>query len=259
MDDSPVGRELCPVSRQLESTVNCPLSALTHQNPRAGRSAGGHCSYLPTTREQRERVSGAIAPMKRSPLFRDEEITERGRIQVREEQASRYASREDFHTIFSDHLTELYQLSFLLTRNPARAERCLVSGIEDCATENRVFREWARSWAKRAIVQNAIRELKPRPSHSNSPPSAAIFPDSDQLSNGPSGHFAMDAVLGFEDFERFVFVMSVLEHYSEHDCGLLLGCSAREIREARTRALKKLIGSSHLNSFAEPTVHEQTK
>jgi DNA-directed RNA polymerase specialized sigma24 family protein len=186
-------------------------------------------------------------------------MTERGQIQVREKQANRYASREDFHAIFSDHLTELYQLSFLLTRDPARAERCLVSGIEDCVTENRVFREWARSWAKRAIVQNAIRELKPRPSHSNSPLSAAIFPDIDQLSNGPSGHFAMDAVLGLEDFERFVFVMSVLEHYSEHDCGLLLGCSAREIREARTRALKKLIGSSHLNSFAEPTVHEQTK
>jgi DNA-directed RNA polymerase specialized sigma24 family protein len=186
-------------------------------------------------------------------------MTERGHIQVREEQAIRYASREDFHTIFSEHVNELYQLSLLLTRDPAKAERCLVSGIEDCVTENHVFREWARSWAKRAIVQNAIRELKPRPNHSNSPLSGAIFPDIDQLSNGPGGHFAMDAVLGLEDFERFVFVMSVLEHYSDHDCGLLLGCSVREIREARTRALKKLMGSSHMESFAEPTVHEQTK
>jgi DNA-directed RNA polymerase specialized sigma24 family protein len=186
-------------------------------------------------------------------------MTERDHIQVREEQANRYASREDFHTIFSDHLTELYQLSFLLTRDPARAERCLVSGIEDCVTENRVFREWARSWAKRTIVQNAIRELKPRPSHSNSPLSGAIFPDTGQLLGGPAGHFAMDAVLGLEDFERFVFVMSVLEHYSEHDCGLLLGCSIREVREARTCALKELIRSSHTESFAEPTVHEQTR
>jgi len=76
------------------------------------------------------------------------------------EQANRYASREDFHTIFSEHLNELYQLSFLLTRDPAMAERCLVSGLEDCVTGNRAFREWARSWAKRTIVQNAIRELK---------------------------------------------------------------------------------------------------
>jgi len=186
-------------------------------------------------------------------------MTERDHIQVREEQANQYASREDFHTIFREHLTELYQLSFLLTRDPARTERCLVSGIEDCVTENRVFREWARSWAKRTIVQNAIRELKPRSSHSNSPLSGATFPDAGQLLGGAGGHFAMDAVLGLEDFDRFVFVMSVLEHYSEHDCGLLLGCSAREIREARTRALKELIGSSHMESFAEPTVHEQTK
>jgi DNA-directed RNA polymerase specialized sigma24 family protein len=55
----------------------------------------------------------------------------------------------------------------------------------------------------------------------------------------------MDAVLGLEDFERFVFIMSVLEHYSEHDCALLLGCSVREIREGRTRALKELADSLH--------------
>ena len=58
----------------------------------------------------------------------------------------------------------LYQLSFLLTGDHEKAEKCLVAGIEDCVKENRVFREWARSWAKRIIVENAIRELKPRPS-----------------------------------------------------------------------------------------------
>src|ERR1700752_2802363 len=120
-------------------------------------------------------------------------MTEPDHIQGREEQANEYASQEDFHTIFSEHRTELYQLSFLLTRDPARAERCLVSGIEDCVAESRVFREWARSWAKRTIVQNAIRELKPRPSRSNSPLSGAIFPGIEQLSSGPGGDVAMDA------------------------------------------------------------------
>jgi DNA-directed RNA polymerase specialized sigma24 family protein len=179
-----------------------------------------------------------------APLFRDEEMTERDHIQVPEEQANRYASREDFHTIFSDHLNELYQLSFLLTRDPAKAERCLVGGIEDCVTGNSVFREWPRSWAKRTIVQNAIRELKPRPIHSNSPLSEIYLPDIGRLSSGPGGHFAIDVVLGLEDFERFVFVLSVLEHSSERDCGLLLGCSAREVREARGRALEELMDSS---------------
>jgi DNA-directed RNA polymerase specialized sigma24 family protein len=182
-----------------------------------------------------------------TPLFGDEEMSERAHIQVREEEANLYERREDFHTIFSEDLKELYQLSFLLTRDPAKAERCLVGGLEDCATGSPVFRQWARSWAKRSIVQNAIRELSPRPSQSNSPFSGAIVPEVDQPPSGTGGHFEMGAVLRLGDFERFVFIMSVLEHYSEHDCALLLNCSAREIREARTPALKELMNSSQMN------------
>jgi len=108
-------------------------------------------------------------------------MTEQTQMQAPQKEANVYASREDFHTIFNEDLRQLYQLSFLLTRDSAKAERCLVVGLEDCARENRVFREWARSWAKRVIVQNAIRELKPRPIHSNSRLSEAIFSDIDQL------------------------------------------------------------------------------
>jgi DNA-directed RNA polymerase specialized sigma24 family protein len=175
-----------------------------------------------------------------------EEMTEQAHTQGRENKTNMYASHEDFQTIFNDDLKELYQLSFLLTRNPAKAERCLVTGLEDCVSGNPVFREWARSWAKRAIIQNAIRELKPRPSQSNSPLSGAMFSDVDQHSRGLGEHFEIDAVLQLADFDRFVFVMSVLEHYSEHDCALLLGCSARDIREGRTRALKELADSPHM-------------
>jgi DNA-directed RNA polymerase specialized sigma24 family protein len=77
--------------------------------------------------------------------------------------------------------------------------------------------------------------------------SGAIFPDVDQPLSGSGGHFEMDALLRLEDLERFVFIMCVLEHYSEHDCVLLLDCSAREIREARTRALKELMNSSQMD------------
>jgi hypothetical protein len=169
-------------------------------------------------------------------------------IQIRGREADLYATHEDFHTIFNDDLKQLYQLLFLLTRDREKAERCLVSGLEDCVTGNRVFRDWARSWAKRTIILNAIRELKPRPNRSkNSPLSGAVFPEIDQLSNGPSGHFELHPVLRLEDFERFVFVMSVLEHYSEHDCVLFLGCSVREFRDARARAVNELTNSSNRN------------
>jgi len=69
----------------------------------------------------------------------------------------------------------------------------------------------------------------------------------------------MEAVLDLEDFERFVFVMSVLEHYSEHDCGLLLGCSVREVREARSRALKELMDSSQRDLLQNQPFMQETR
>ena len=170
-----------------------------------------------------------------------------------------YASREDFHTIFNENLNELYQLSLLLTRDPETAEQCFVGGVEDCVAGNAVFREWARSWAKRVIIQNAIRELKPRPRQSNSPRSGAIFPNIDELSRGLGGYVEMDAVLRLADFERFVFVMSVLEHYSEHACALLLECSDREVRDGRTRALKELAHLPHLDCSENKIVVDEKK
>jgi DNA-directed RNA polymerase specialized sigma24 family protein len=166
----------------------------------------------------------------------------RAHIPVRGAKAD-YASREDFRRIFDEDSIGLYQLSFLLTGNPEKAQRCFVSGFEDCATGNPVFREWAHSWAKRTIIQNAIKELKLRPTLCNSSLSATIFSNIDQLSRGRDGHFEIDAVLGLEDLERFVFVISILEHYSEQDCALLLGCSVQQVREARARALQRMANS----------------
>jgi len=184
-------------------------------------------------------------------------MTDPAHIQVSE--ANVYASPDDFYTIFNGDLKEFYQLSFLLTRDPALAELCFVSGLEDCVSGNLVFREWARSWAKRTIVQNAIRELKPRPSQSNSFLSGAIFPDIDKLSSRSGRHFEVDAVLRLADFERFVFIMSALEYYSEHDCALLLGCSVRDIREGRTRALKELAYSHHMEPSDNQLVVQEKK
>ena len=89
-------------------------------------------------------------------------MAERAHTQILGNGENQYATREDFLQIFDEDLNPLYQLSFLLTGDHQKAERCFVAGIEDCATESRVFREWARAWAKRVIVENAIRELHPR-------------------------------------------------------------------------------------------------
>ena len=167
-------------------------------------------------------------------------MTEKAHSSRRRNGENRYATCQDFLRIFDEDMHGLYQLSFLLTGDRQKGQRCFVAGIEDCAKENRVFREWARVWAKRVIVENAIRELQPRRCHSSS---SALLPtvfSHKQPSSGASGHFDVDAVLGLADFRRFVFVLCVLERYREHECALLLGCSASEVREARTQAIEQL-------------------
>jgi DNA-directed RNA polymerase specialized sigma24 family protein len=65
--------------------------------------------------------------------------------------------------------------------------------------------------------------------------------------------------LALEDFERFVFVMSVLEHYSEHECALLLEWSVSEIQKASTGALEKLINSLHMVAPHNQVRAQETK
>jgi DNA-directed RNA polymerase specialized sigma24 family protein len=164
-------------------------------------------------------------------------MTEQAHSVTRGDGETRYATCQHFLKIFDEDMHGLYQLSFLLTGDSQKGEKCFIAGMEACGKENRVFKEWARTWAKRVIVQNAIRELQPQPSHSDSSVLAAT---AFSQKKSPIGHFDVDAVLGLDDFERFVFVLCVLERYREHECALLLGCSASEVREARTQAIQGL-------------------
>src|SRR6202140_3505840 len=146
-----------------------------------------------------------------------------------------YASSSDFCRIFDEDLDELYQLSFLLTGNHDYAKQCFVSGLENWVRENRVFKEWARSWARRTIIQCAVRVIDPRPMQEDSPPS----------SNRSDNTLALErpeiaAILELRPFERFVYVMSVLERYSDQDCAVLLGYRRRDIVEARLRAFQQI-------------------
>jgi hypothetical protein len=75
------------------------------------------------------------------------------------ETSQAYATRVEFCRVFAENMDSLHLLSFLLTADLAKAEECFVSGLEDCVEGTYVFRDWARSWARRTIIQNAIRML----------------------------------------------------------------------------------------------------
>ena len=158
-------------------------------------------------------------------------------------EAEDYATMSDFCRLFMDEMSTLYQLSFLLTGDHEKAEKCFVAGLEDSVKQNLIFKQWARAWAKRMIVVNAVRMIAPRPDHTAGPPIAV------DLEFARDFHIAQDkdgmlvSVLELADFERFVFVMSVLERFPEEDCLDLLGCSLQEFREARSRALVQVARS----------------
>jgi hypothetical protein len=164
--------------------------------------------------------------------------------QIRKDNANRYATGDDFCRVFSEELDSLYQLSFLAIGDHDKAERCVLAGLEDCCRANHVFWDWALSWAKRAIIRHAIRELRPHPHRDSSSWAELDLRYSGKLPNFRGGYFKAEAVLALEDFERFVFVISVLERYSDRDCAVLLGCSLLEVREARTQASLHIAGQT---------------
>lgn len=159
---------------------------------------------------------------------------ERSGIGKRE--TNEYATAQDFCRVFTEHMDDLYQLSTLLTCDNAKAEQCFVAGLEDCHQASHVFKEWAHSWAKRSIIRNAIRALQPSPEQISSVVPAAVPLSKSEVLLGSASDLC--CVLSLGDFERFVFVISVLEKYKERDCALLLGCSILQVRQARTRALR---------------------
>lgn len=141
----------------------------------------------------------------------------------------------DFCRALTEQLQRLYVLSLLLTADDDKAEKCFVSAIGECGDGAGVFSEWACSWARRAIVKHAIQMIKPAPEHADSLPFVSL--------DGPAtlpGNNTFAPIVALDAFERFVFVMSILEGQSEQDCAVLLRCSRRDVTIARVLALTRL-------------------
>jgi DNA-directed RNA polymerase specialized sigma24 family protein len=150
-----------------------------------------------------------------------------------------YATAADFRQIFTEDINSLYLVSLLLTGNQEKAEECFVAGIGESTKGNYVFKEWARSWARRTIIQSTIRLIAPRERSATAIPNIDVPRGMDKVPLVL--HAEVRAILRLAPFERFVFVMSVLERYSDHECSILLGCPRRDIVTARARAMQQLV------------------
>jgi hypothetical protein len=166
---------------------------------------------------------------------------------------SDFATTEDFGKLFTDDMNSLYLLSFLLTASHERAEECVVAGLDECVEGNFVIREWAHSWARRMLIRNAIRIVAPH-ADDIKPTSVALHSTGTaNLRRIPLGDSPFAGVLELEDFERFVFVLSVLERYIDHNCAILLGTTKRIVQETRIRALMRIGDTSDVGASGPKT------
>jgi hypothetical protein len=138
-------------------------------------------------------------------------------------------------SILTEEIHRLYLFSFLLTADNDLAEQCYVCGLKESVETIGVFMEWVRLLGRRTILKHAIRMIAPLPDHMGS---LSSIDSKAATTLGRNNLFA--AVVALSAFERFVFVMSILEKQSDDDCSMLLGCSRLDVIIARELALKRL-------------------
>jgi hypothetical protein len=133
-----------------------------------------------------------------------------------------------------EEMQSLYLLSFLLTADHDKAEQCLVSAIGECGEGIVVFVDWARLWTRRAVLKHAIQLIMPALKHADDGSHISLKKSAMRVYNVP---FA--PILLLDAFERFVFVMSILEGQSDEECAILLRCPQCDVMMARVAALRR--------------------
>ena len=157
-------------------------------------------------------------------------------VQIAGESVKTYSTTTDCCRIFAEEMDSLYWLAFLLTTDNNMAEQCFAGGLGECVHQIPVSTERSRSWARRAIVEDAIRIIRPVPEKSSN----RCFVDARSPTTvGTRNPFAF--IVSLRAFERFVFVMSVLECQSDEDCQNLLRCTRQELGMARNATLRLFV------------------
>lgn len=150
-----------------------------------------------------------------------------------------FATPRDLQQMFVAEMTDLLRLSLDLTGEVEMAEKCLILAMRDCFDRSVVSKKWARLWARRMVVRNAIRLV------------FGIENDI-QCETGRDFHlqpseYHIEALRGsvairdLPDFDRLVFVLCVLERYSILDCAQLLRRSPKDAEDARERSATRVI------------------
>ena len=151
--------------------------------------------------------------------------------------------------LFVEDAHNLHLLAFLLTANHEKAEQCFVVGLDECLDVKPAVQK--RSWARDIIVRNAIRIMAPHPNSAGSVQGPLHSSSEADFASIPLQDAQFASVIALEEFERFVYVLSVLEGYSDRNCAVLLSTSPREVRKIRIRVLQLGLSDPGAPFFAE--------
>jgi hypothetical protein len=141
------------------------------------------------------------------------------------------------------HMEQYYSLVLLLTASEEDAERCFVISLDTwskaCRNLAPIVPEAADARIKRALVDCALRFCGPVSGRVQEEAEVDIW--GEKLPGNYSPWVA--AIVQLDTFERFVFVLSVLECYSDKECSDLLHCRLEEVAESRAHALHSVASS----------------
>jgi hypothetical protein len=176
-----------------------------------------------------------LSKSNRGKILRNERVNMLEQMHFVDERPASYATAADFCKTFTEEMHSLYLLSLLLTADHDKAEQSFISAMEECVDGTGVRMEWKRSWARRVVLKQAIQMVRPAPEYADSLSFISLETPATLAEDNP---FA--AILSLDAFERFIFVMSILEGQSDEECAILLRCSPRDVMMARVLALKRI-------------------
>jgi len=148
-----------------------------------------------------------------------------------------YESCAGFCEMSANDMKQLYLLAFLLTANHQKAEQCFLRVFEEFPDNPTMFGEMFQSWMRRTLIQGAIHNFSPQFGHDEQ------NRDRWWVEEGDVDIALINPVTKLTPLERFVFVMSILEGYSIHECSAMLECTLQTVAAARTCALAELASS----------------
>ena len=145
--------------------------------------------------------------------------------------AALYTTADEFCAIFNREMQSFFPLALVLTGDEAKAQKSFLGGLAKCRKATTVFKDWARSYARLAVIESAVDLLAPTTGKK-------VFSTASVSKDASCPE--LDLVLRLDVFERFVFVLTVLERFTVQDCAIVLKCRQQDVEQARVRAFDSI-------------------